>query len=141
MFDLTPFDRNERKLMNLFDRFDRDFFGNFDQSLAAFRTDIVDKGDHYELEADLPGFAKEDIHIDVDGDCLTIHAEHNEESETKEKKNFVRRERHYGSYARSFQISDVECSAIKASYKNGVLKLQMPKRKDEKRNGHSIDID
>ena len=38
MFDLTPFDRNERKLMNLFDRFDRDFFGNFDQSLAAFRT-------------------------------------------------------------------------------------------------------
>ena len=54
MFDLTPFDRNERKLMNLFDRFDRDFFGNFDQSLAAFRTDIVDKGDHYELEADLP---------------------------------------------------------------------------------------
>lgn len=45
MFDLTPFDRNERKLMNLFDRFDRDFFGNFDQSLAAFRTDIVDKGD------------------------------------------------------------------------------------------------
>lgn len=77
----------------------------------------------------------------MDGDCLTIHAEHNEETETKEKKNFVRRERHYGSYARSFQISDVECSAIKASYKNGVLKLQMPKRRDEKRNGHSIDID
>ena len=62
----------------------------------AIRTDILDKGDHYQLQAELPGFNKEDIKINLEGDCLTIQAEHKEETEEK-KKEYVRKERHYGS--------------------------------------------
>ena len=65
MFDLMPFGY-ERSLLDSFDNFEKEFFKGMNRSLASFRTDIQDKGDHYVLEAELPGFAKEDIHIDLD---------------------------------------------------------------------------
>ncbi len=141
MFDLVPFGRSERDLWNMFDHFDRAFFGGHDHAIAPFRTDILDQGDRYVLEAELPGFAKEDIHIDLEGDMLTIRAEHCEEKETREKdRNFVRRERHVGSYCRSFPVGDVKCDGIAASYQDGVLRLEMPKRTADKPASRSIDI-
>ena len=62
----------------------------------------MDKGDYFELRADMPGFKKEEIHIDVDGDRLTISAQHKEETE-EEKGHYVRRERRTGSLTRSFE--------------------------------------
>ena len=89
MFDLMPFGY-ERSLLDSFDNFEKEFFKGMNRSLASFRTDIQDKGDHYVLEAELPGFAKEDIHIDLDDNYLTIRAEHKEEKENKdEKKAFI----------------------------------------------------
>ena len=87
MFDLMPFERRNRDLVKYLDNFDKEFFGNM---LEAFKTDIEDKGDRFVLEAELPGFAKEDIKIDIEDSRLTIHAEHNKENETKEK-NYIRR--------------------------------------------------
>ena len=78
------------------------------------------------MKADLPGFTKEDIHIDLNDNTLTIHAEHNEENETK-KDNYVRRERRYGSFSRSFDVTNINTSDIDASYANGVLELKLPK--------------
>ena len=99
MFELTPYERrHQRALFNPFrdmDNFEKSFWG--DMAAADFKTDIKDNGKEYVLEADLPGFKKEDIHVDIEDGYLTISAERNSESEKKDDKgNFVRRERSYG---------------------------------------------
>lgn len=126
MLNLMPFSRREDNLFNYLDNLEKNFFGDMDQNLSQFRTDIIDDGDHYTMKADLPGFAKEDIHIDLNDNTLTIHAEHKEENETKND-NYVRRERRYGSFSRSFDVSNINTSDIDASYINGVLELKLPK--------------
>ncbi len=138
MFELRPYTRrntvsyyNPFREMEEFEKkfFSDPFFTSGNDSLAEFKTDIKDDGDSYLLEADLPGFAKEDIKLDIDGDCLTISAERHSEHEEKDKKGkYVRCERSYGSYSRSFDVSGINTDEIKAKYDNGVLKLTMPKK-------------
>ena len=100
-----------------------------DTSVKAFKTDITDSGDSYLLEADLPGFKKENIHVDISGGVLTISAERRDESkETDKKGNIVHSERIYGSFERSFDLTDIDEGSISASYTDGVLKLVMPKK-------------
>ena len=135
MFEMRPYRRNSMSTWNPFSEmeemerrlFNNDFFSG--RGLAEFKTDITDEGDYYELKADLPGFKKEDIHVDVDGDTMTIRAERHSEHEDQDKKgNYVRCERSYGSYQRAFDISGVEVADISAQYNDGVLKLNMPKK-------------
>ncbi|MDD5919292.1 MAG: Hsp20/alpha crystallin family protein [bacterium] len=131
MFGITPYERRNNAMtydpFKAFDNFEREFFKN--GMMAEFKTDIKDNGKEYELLADLPGFRKEDINIELDDNCLTIQAERRFENEEKDKKgNYVRRERSYGSFSRSFDVSGIEVSAIKASYEDGVLKLVLPKK-------------
>ena len=137
MFELRPYAHKNTGLYNPFhemDELERSFFGNpfgffGNDSLAEFKTDIKDNGDSYTLEADLPGFDKKDIHLDVNGDTLTIHAERKAEQEEKDdKNNYVRCERSFGSYSRQFDLSSVDADHMKATYDNGVLKLEMPKK-------------
>ena len=105
------------------------FFGN--STLAEFKTDVTDEGDHYLLEADLPGFDKKDITLDINGDILTVHAERHSKVEEKDKKDkVIRMERSYGSYSRQYDISGVKADEIKAKYDNGVLKLTLPKKEE-----------
>lgn len=127
MFELFPFNNGQRDLFNFFDKSDRDFFGGIPNSISAFRTDIIDKEDRYVLQAELPGFSKEEININVEGDYLTISAEHKSEVE-ESKDNYVRKERHYGSFSRSFDISNIKADEISAEYKDGVLELSLPKQ-------------
>lgn len=95
---------------------------------AAFKTDVTDEGDHFLLEADLPGFEKKDIHLELNGDALTIHAERHSKVEEKQKDKVVRMERSYGAYRRSYDISGIDADAITAKYDNGVLQLTLPKK-------------
>lgn len=126
MLDLIPFEHRNSSIFHPFADLERSFFSDWEKDFPC-KTDILDKGDRYLIQADLPGYAKEEIHLGIDGDCLTISAEH--KSETKEEKNnFIRRERRYGSMSRSFDISGVDADRISASYQNGVLELQLPKR-------------
>ncbi len=105
------------------------FFGRND--LSAFKTDVTDEGTFYLMEADLPGFEKKNIKLDVNGDVLTVRAERHSKTEEKDKKEkIVRMERSYGSYCRSFDVSGINIDGIKAKYENGVLTLKLPK-KDE----------
>ena len=134
MFELIPFDRTIRHMTNFdpfreLDNMERSFFGN-GSVVSAFRTDVSDTGDAFKLEAELPGFSKDDIKIDIENDCLTISAERKFDDEDK-KKNFVKRERFYGSYSRSFDVIGIDTDAIEASYNDGVLTLTMPKKKAE----------
>lgn len=131
MFELIPF--GGRRL-NVYDPFraleemERNFFGNEHSSVvSAFRTDVVDTGDAYTLDAELPGFKKEDIKIDVENDVLTISVERKLD-ESEKKQNFVKRERFFGSYSRSFDVSGIEVDGIQAAYNDGVLTLTMPKK-------------
>ena len=72
-----------------------------------------------------PDSKKEDINIQLSDNYLTITAEHRTESEEKDKKgNYIRRERTWGSYSRSFDVSDINTAQIKAGYQNGVPDLE-----------------
>lgn len=128
MFELMPFDRSD---LDLFDR----FFNTKEQapSLMKLRVDLEDKGDHYELTADLPGFSKDDVEISINDKIMTIHAEKSESSESREK-NYICRERRSGSFSRSFDISGIDADAISGSFKDGVLTVLMPRKVDEKKN-------
>ena len=106
------------------------FFGSRD--LAEFKTDVLDEGDHYELEADLPGFKKEDIKLELQGDNLVITAERHSNAEEKNKDGkVIRMERSSGSYQRSFNVESIDKSGIRAAYDNGVLKLTLPKLQEQ----------
>ena len=102
------------------------------QNISPFKTDVTDEGDHYLLEADLPGMEKKDIQLELQGNTLTIRAERHSKVEKKDEDKIVHMERSYGSYSRSFDITGVEAARIKAKYDNGVLRLTLPKK--EKRN-------
>lgn len=124
MFELMPY-ATRRSVMNPFNFFDNDFWGT---AMGEIKTDIRDNGDGYTLEADLPGFKKEDIRIDLENDRLTIAAERKHESEEQGKNGYIRRERTYGSFTRSFDVSGIDTSGITAAYNDGVLSLNLPKR-------------
>ena len=130
------------------DDFERNFFGDpfgFWNSNASvdFRTDITDEGDHFKLEADMPGFDKNDIRIEIDDNTLTLSAERHSEHEDKDKHGkYIRCERSYGSFRRSFDISNVKADEIKAKYHNGVLTLTMPKKETSlPKGGRTLEIE
>ena len=115
MLDLTPCDHREKNMMRALDRWGENFFRDMESDLWDCKTDIQDKGDCFLLEAELPGFEKEDIKINLEGNYLTIRAEHNEKKEEKDKKgSYIRRERYSGTYERSFDVSGIQTDAIQA---------------------------
>ena len=79
----------------------------------------------------MPGFRKEDINIDLKNDLLTISASHNEEKEEEDKNKYIRKERYYSSYSRSFRVNNIEADDIDASYNNGILEVRFPKKELE----------
>ena len=126
MYALTPFERKSFDLFNAFHDFENDFFGN--TALTSFKTDLRDEGDKFVMEAELPGFEKEDISLDITGDTLKLSAQHKEENADKEGGKYVYRERSYGAYERTFDISAIDADNIDAEYKNGILYLNLPKK-------------
>jgi|GluameStandDraft_1065615.scaffolds.fasta_scaffold33136_2 HSP20 family protein len=129
MIPYTTSRRSSSSLMDLFDEFERSVFGENGRRTPAFSTDIRDEGAHYLLQAELPGFSKEDIDLDVKDGILTISATH-EQSEEQKKDNYICRERRYGSFQRSFNLEGIQEDQICASYQNGVLELTLPKRQE-----------
>jgi HSP20 family protein len=144
MFGLTPYrahhDVSEFNPFRDFEELERNFFQNND--LDAFKTDIREENGNYILEADLPGFKKEDIHLDLDDDSLVISAERRSENDEKDEKgNYIRRERSFGSFSRSFDVSGIRQDQIKASFENGVLKLTMPKKEAALSSARRLEIE
>lgn len=128
MFGMLPFERRDDNFFDIFDNFERKFFNNTNANLPAFRTDIRDAGDRFILEAELPGFNKEDIKLDLKDGILTISAEHSESKDDKDSKGqYLRRERRYGSFRRSFDVTGIDENGITAAYNNGILELSLPK--------------
>ena len=147
MFELVPYGRKRAVAWyNPFEELDdmqRRFLNiNLGESaITDFKTDIRDNGDSYLLEADLPGFKKEDISVDIEGETLTIRAERTEEKEEKDGKgNFVKRERSYGSFSRSFDMTGIRTEDIAAAYEDGILKLTLPKKQETLPTSRKLEI-
>ena len=148
MFELRPYRKsNNVSYYNPFremENFEKAFWGDpyYRNALAEFKTDITDEGDHFLLEADMPGFDKKDIKLDVSGDTLTIKAERLTKNKVEDKKDrYVCSERSYGSYSRSFDITGIDAKGIKAKYNNGVLSLTLPKKVEKQPESTSVEIE
>lgn len=132
MFGLIPYTAklaNRDASRNFPNFFSDDFFRTFFEGGSPARSlnvDVVDKGDHYLLEADLPGVKKEDVRVSIEDGVLTIAAELRQEKQETEK-NYIYRERRCGRLCRSFNLDGINESDIAAEYKDGVLRLNLPK--------------
>lgn len=103
-----------------------------DDTVRVPRVDVTETETEFNIKAELPGFAKKEIDLEVADGVLTLSAEHTEEKEEK-KENYHLRERHYGSYSRSFRLPEgVDSEKIDAKMENGVLNVILPKREEEK---------
>ncbi len=144
MFDLVPFgkrreDSFSQLAKSLNDMFSDDFFAPMRSGALSFSTDIKEDDKSYTIEAELPGFRKEDIEIDYAQPYLSIKAVRKEQAEEKSnERRVVRRERRYGEYIRRFYVQDIEEESIRASLKDGVLFIEVQKR--QKPTGRRIDI-
>ena len=137
MFELTPFVKHNAVYdpFKEFDEMEKRLFGG----AASFRTDVKDTGDAYVIEAELPGFKKEDINVSVEEDVLTVTATRKEEMSDK-KDGYLRRERSYGSFSRSFDVSQVVADRITGSLEDGILTLQLPKRHKAERSVRKVEL-
>lgn len=123
----------------LFDSFFDDFFypsrtGTGKEGLWDWNpaVDVYENDNAIVVKAELPGVEKDQISIDVEAGVLTLKGERKSDHETKED-NYYRRERTYGSFQRAFTLPEgVDPDAIKAEYKDGVLKIEVPKSETEK---------
>jgi HSP20 family protein len=94
--------------------------------------DLVEEGDHYVLRADLPGLSEKDVHIEVDGNVLTVSGERSAEREQR-KEGYYRVERASGHFSRSLTLPEgVDPEQIKANVENGVLEVTIPKPEQSK---------
>lgn len=110
-----------------------DIFDNFltVPEESNMKCDIYEKDGSYHIEMDIPGYDKKDIKVECDKGYLTITAEKSEQEEEKEGKKYIRRERVYGKYKREFYLGDIQSDKIDAEFKNGILKISVPKKEEE----------
>jgi HSP20 family protein len=123
---------------NLFDDFFRDVAPGFYikplhgeplPSPGQIKMDVKENGDSYTVQAEVPGVAKEDIHVTIEGNTVTLSAEVKQEDSKTNGGKLLRSERYFGSVSRGFQLpQDIDQAHAKAKYDNGVLLLTLPKR-------------
>ncbi len=135
MFDLVPFGNKHGlaprdAFQRFFDHIFNDEFLSFPQKWVganSFKVDVRETENSYLIEADLPGIKKEDVNVEYDNRYLTISAKKEDMVEQKAE-NFVRRERHYGEFRRSFYVDNIDENNITANLADGVLKVTLPKK-------------
>lgn len=136
MFRLIPYRKPDTMIRSedIFNRFFDDFFNDdffapittLDSKMTSFKVDVQDQGDVYMIEADLPGFEKENVQITYDNKYLTIQAKRETQSENDEH-TYVRRERFCGEFKRSFYVDNINPEEIDAYFKNGILSIKLKK--------------
>jgi len=103
------------------------------------KMDVKEADDQYLIKAEIPGVKKDDIHVTVEGNRVSISAEVKKEKEEKEGERVIRSERSYGMASRSFSLADeVDQSKVQAKYTDGVLELTLPKKPGSARKEISI---
>lgn len=96
---------------------------------TSIKMDVKESPEAYTVHAELPGVKKEDIHVTVEGNLVTVAAETRQEKEVKDGERLLRSERYFGKLSRSFQLAEnVDEQAAKARFNEGVLELTLPKK-------------
>lgn len=109
------------------------WFDGSNEGGSVPKVNIIETNDDFQVEMAAPGMKKEDFHVELDNDMLTIYAEISENAEENHRK-YTRREFRYHSFRRSFHLPNtVESDKIKASYKNGILHLLIPKKEEARK--------
>lgn len=127
----------DKKLKKFFEDFDSPFMGEwglkpFNSNIFTPRVDVTEDNDNLYVHADVPGVDKNDIKVNLVGDVLTISGEKKIEQKD-ETKNYYRIERNFGAFSRSFTLpSEIITDKITADYKDGVLKITLPKTEEAK---------
>ncbi|HQU79752.1 MAG TPA: Hsp20/alpha crystallin family protein [Azonexus sp.] len=104
-------------------------FNGTTQQPPSIKMDVKEQGDNYLVHAELPGVKKEDIHVVVDGNQVSISAEIKQEKEVREGERVLRSERYFGKVSRSFQMGqEIDDAKATAKFNEGVLELTLPKR-------------
>lgn len=127
---MIPRKRNDFDLFE--DMFSDPFFERKESRLM--KTDIKEKKDKYIIEVDLPGYEKENIEIEMENSYLKVTAKASKNiDELDEDERYIHKERFYGECSRSFYVGDnVKEEDVKASFKNGILSLCIPKEEPKK---------
>lgn len=125
---------------NLFENFFAprlDMGGNF----FAPKIDLHEKGDSYEISAELPGVKKEDIHLTLNQGILSIEAEVRQENKEEKNGKVIRQERRYGKYSRAFDLgAGVQEGDIHARFEDGILTVSAPKKPAQELSSRKIAI-
>lgn len=143
MFDLVPgskgFPRRKafRDLDQIFDLMD---FELPEMETMDIKVDIKEDDKNYLIQAELPGVNKEDIDLEIADNILSIQVERKEESK-EEKENYIRKERRYGNFKRSFYIDNVDLEKIDAELDDGILEINLPKKTRNQEQVKTIKID
>lgn len=104
------------------------------------QVEVREEGDHFTVHADLPGLKREEFSIKVQGATLTLSGERKNEKEIKEKKAYYS-ERSYGSFVRTLEFPvEVQAEKVKASFKDGVLEITLPKAESAKAREIAVEI-
>lgn len=146
MFELKPRRDNDERV-DLINKMFQPFNELFDQGasviesrFASFKADVKKVGNKYLVEAELPGFKKQEISIDYNQNYLTIHAEKEITDEVNEEGKVIRSERHKGESVRRFYVSGIDEDEIKAELDNGVLYIELPIKESEEGYSKRIEI-
>ena len=100
-----------------------------DKDMPQIRMDVKEGETSYAVHADMPGVTKDDIHVTIDGNTVSISAEVKKHTEQKEGEKVLRRERYFGRVSRSFSLEhEVDEATATARYQDGVLELVLPKK-------------
>ncbi len=143
---LSPFERMEGMFEEFFRRpLGRPFWPGLPKWLEGIEpspsVDIFEEGDDVVVKTELPGMEKDNIDINLTDNTITISGEKTKE-EKMEKKNYYRLERSYGSFSRSFSLpSEVQTDRAKATFKNGVLEVRIPKTEEAKKKETRVKIE
>ena len=109
-----------------------DFFDDFVNSKGKdiMKCDIYEINGIYNIEIDVPGFDKKDINIECKDGYLTVSVK-KESKEESDNKNYIRKERFYGEYTRSFYLGELDTDKIEAKFNNGTLHITFPKEEKQ----------
>lgn len=118
-----------RNNFDVFEEMFKDPFFNGERESRLMKTDIKENKNNFIIDIDLPGYEKENIKMEIEDGYLIVHAKMDKNVEQKEEGKYVRKERYTGECTRSFYIGeDIKEEDIKASFKNGTLSIDLPKK-------------
>jgi HSP20 family protein len=145
---MSPFEEMERRFEDLirrpFSHMEPSWWPRFrmpEMEELSPRVDIFEEGDNFVVKAEVPGLKKEEIEVNLTDDMITISGEKKKE-EKVEKKDYYRMERSYGSFTRSFRLpKGVQTDKAKATFKDGVLEVKVPKTEEAKKKEKKVPIE